>query len=67
MKAIAEMKLDTEETMKLEQLYKVHSECELNSWPGAQSVRASERNSLVMGSNPTQANFLWLLQIILQW
>ena len=24
----------------------------------AQSVRASERNSVVVGSNPTQANFL---------
>ena len=32
-----------------------------SSWaPGriAQSIRASERNSLVVGSNPTQANFL---------
>ena len=33
----------------------------------AQSVRASERNSVVVGSNPTKADFLWLLQIILQW
>ena len=33
MKAIDEMKLDTEQTMKLEQLYKVGSEFELNSWP----------------------------------
>ena len=33
MKAITEMKLDTEETMKLEQLYKVGSEYELNLWP----------------------------------
>ena len=33
----------------------------------AQSVRASERNSVAVGSNPTQANFLQLLQIILQW
>ena len=33
MKAIAKMKLDTEQTMKLEWLYKVDSECELNSWP----------------------------------
>ena len=32
-KAIAEMKLDTEQMMKLEWLYKVGSECELNSWP----------------------------------
>ena len=33
----------------------------------AQSVRASEWNSMVVGSNPTQANFLQLLQRILQW
>ena len=32
-----------------------------------ESVRASERNSVVVGSNPTQASFLQLLQIILQW
>ena len=32
-KAIAEMKLDTEQTMKLELLYKVGSEWKLNSWP----------------------------------
>ena len=31
----------------------------------AQSVRASEWNSVVMGSNPTQAKFLELLQRIL--
>ena len=33
MKAIAEMEVDTEQTMKLEWLYKVGSEFELNSWP----------------------------------
>ena len=33
MKAIAEMKSDIEQTVKLEWLYKVGSECELNSWP----------------------------------
>ena len=38
------MKSDTEQTMRLEQLYKVGSECELNSWSVAQLVRASERN-----------------------
>ena len=27
------MKCGTEQTIKLEQLYKVGSECELNSWP----------------------------------
>ena len=32
-KTIAEMKCDTEQTMKLEWLCKVGSECELNSWP----------------------------------
>ena len=32
-KAIAEMKCDTAQTIKLEQLYKVGCECELNSWP----------------------------------
>ena len=31
----------------------------------AQSARVSERHSVVVGSNPTQANFLLLLQIIL--
>ena len=29
----AEMKSDSEQTMKLEYLYKVSSEYELNSWP----------------------------------
>ena len=33
----------------------------------AQSVRAWERNSLVVGLNPTQANFQELLQRISQW
>ena len=33
MKAIAEMKLDTGQARRFEQLYKVGSECELNSWP----------------------------------
>ena len=33
----------------------------------AQSVRAPERNSVVAGSNPTQANFLQLPQKFLQW
>ena len=32
MKATAEMKPDTEQTMKLEQVSKNDSECELNSW-----------------------------------
>ena len=42
MKAITEIKLDTEQTMKL-----IHS------------VRASERNSVVVGSNPTQVSW-WM-------
>ena len=33
----------------------------------AQSVRASKRNSVFVGSNPSQANFLELLQRIRQW
>ena len=33
MKAIAKMKSDTEQKMKLEQLYKVGSDCEFNSRP----------------------------------
>ena len=32
MKAIAEIKLDTEQTMKLGYLYKFGSEYELNTW-----------------------------------
>ena len=30
---IAEMKLNTEKTIKLEQPFKVRAKCELNSWP----------------------------------
>ena len=33
MEETAEMKPDTEQTMKLEQLCKVGSECDWNSWP----------------------------------
>ena len=33
----------------------------------AQLVGASKRNSVVMGSNPTRTNFLYLLLKILQW
>ena len=47
----AEIKCDTEQTHGLI----------------AQFVRESERNSVVVGSNPTQANFLYLLQRFLQW
>ena len=66
-KAIAKMKPDTEQTMKLEQLHKVGSEYELTHGLMAQSVKASEWNSVVVGSNPTQVNFLQLLQRILRW
>ena len=61
MKAIAEMKSDSEQIMKLEWLYQVGSECQLNwydmVWELIQ-VRASERNSMILGSNPTSADFL---------
>ena len=30
---MTEMNCDTEQTMKLEKLYTIGSECELNSWP----------------------------------
>ena len=33
----------------------------------AHSVRVSEQNSVIMDSNPPQANFLCLLLKILQW
>ena len=33
MNVTAGMRPDTEQTMKVEQLYKVGSECEFNSWP----------------------------------
>ena len=45
----------------------------LNNWWNwthgliAQSVRASQPNSALVGSNSTQANFLYLLQKILHW
>ena len=51
------MKSDTEQTMKLELLYKVGSECKLSLCLRAQSIRAFERTSVVASSNPTQANF----------
>ena len=42
-KAIAEMKSNAEQMMKLEWLCKVSYECELNSWPVIQSVRGPNR------------------------
>ena len=50
-----EMKYDIEQTIHLEELFKVGCVYELNSWP-----------DIIMGSNPTRANFLYLLQKILQ-
>ena len=45
-----------------------NSECKLNSWRETSvGYTASERNSMVVGSNPTQTNFLELLQQIFQW
>ena len=58
MKRLTEMKRDTEQTMKLEKLYKVVPGSSWSHGLIAQSVRASERNSVVVGSSPTQANFL---------
>ena len=43
-KAIAEMESEAEQTMKLESLYQVGSEFELNHGLLAQSVGAAERN-----------------------
>ena len=45
-----------------------NSECKLNSWRETSvGYTASERNSVVVGSNPTQTNILELLQQIFQW
>ena len=57
---MAEMKSDTGQTMKLEYLYRVGSECELNSWPDS-SVGWSvwtEFGGRGFKSKPIQANFL---------
>ena len=43
---------------KIAELKIVGSECKLNHGLPAQLVRASERNSVVVDSNATQANFL---------
>ena len=67
-KAIAGMKLDTEQMMKLEGYKKLKVALSVIWMHGkiAQLVRASEQNLVVLDSNTTQANFLWLLQRILQ-
>ena len=68
-KAIAEMKCESEQTMKLEELYKVGSESELNSWPDSsvhQSVwmefsgygfkSQSDQLSVATSKNPSVVN-----------
>ena len=57
------MKSDTEQTMRLEQLYKVGSDCELNSWPNSsvgQSVCTfkthSGQLSISTSNNPSVVN-----------
>ena len=59
MKAIARMKLDTKQMMKLEFLCKLVS-VSGNKTHGliAQSVRALEQNSVLVGSNRAEVNFL---------
>lgn len=51
---MAEMKSETDQKMKFEYLHKVGSEAQGLI---AQSIRASERNPVVLGSNPNLANF----------
>ena len=41
--------------------------CIVNNGEITQSGLACEQNSVVVDSNPTQTNFLWLLLKILQW
>ena len=55
-KAIAEMKPDTEQTMNWSSCTKLALSASRTHGLIAQSVRASERNSVVVGSNPTQVN-----------
>ena len=63
------MKPDTEQTIKLQYLYKVGSECELNSWPDSsagQSVQMefsghgfisySGQLSIATSKNPSMVN-----------
>ena len=57
MKAIAEMKCNTKFSLSLSWTYDLI----------AQLVRASERNSVVVVSDPRQEKFLDLLQRILHW
>ena len=58
MNATAEIKPDTEQMMDLEWLYKVGSECELDSWPDSSVGYSVWKEFSGRGSNPTQANFL---------
>ena len=59
MKAIAKMKLDTEQTMKLEELYVVGSDGELNSWLDRSFFfNASEQTSVVVTLYSSHGNCL---------
>ena len=60
------MKSDTEQTMKFEQLYKISSKFELNSSRDSSVGYSIRMEVVVVGSNPTQANFLELLKNCLQ-
>ena len=60
-KAMAEMKSNTEQVMKLEWLLKVGSDWSWTHGQRAQLVKFSEGNTVVLGLNTTQANFLQLL------
>ena len=53
--AMIEIRYDIEQTIHSKELYKLGCAYELNSWP-----------DMIVGSNPTRANLLYLLQKILQ-
>ena len=59
--------LNAKKKLKLEQLSKVGCEYELKLCLIAWSVRAPDRNSVVVGPYPTQPNFPWLPGKIPQW
>ena len=60
-KAMAEMKSNTEQVMKLEWLLKAGSDWSWTHGQRAHLVKFSEGNTVVLGLNTTQANFLQLL------
>ena len=55
---MAEMKSDTEQTMKVDSCTKLALSASWSHDRIAQSVRASEGNSVFVGSNPIQSSFL---------